>query len=936
MFRRTPPPATPEGSTPEPSTPVLPLRTGRSRATSRALRTALAAGVLLAATAGVLLSGDHQAPLSASATGPSATPSIAVDPLTGPVGIDPTGPAGSGGSGTAGSASGPSGSGSGSGIRTPAAMAALPGHPMLVSDAAAGSAVTVHGGPAFPNLTVTVAQTTNLVDQVVPVTWTGGTPTTPNPSTFGQNFMELMECWGDAPTGPDRTQCQYGASVGDSRGGAYIGSRQLNYGSLVDTKDPAPATKPGVNVYVPFDSVRGTVDTGSSSKSFDASSTNEVPFAPTRADGTGQVFFETETAEEAQGLGCGAVPDSVKGVPKEGRQCWLVIVPRGNKEVDGTVPTANSGMLQSSPLSASNWASRLVVPLHYSPQGVNCPIGDTDLHTYGTEMAEEAMLRWSPVMCRQTTTNFRYTKIDDNLAREKMNTGTDPGLVFVSDPQPPSAVAPGRTPVYAPLALSGVTIGFDIESQSNSLTPPDKRSRDGQRITTLNLTPRLVAKLLTQTYRYAVDYRDYNDPNDPTNPNNPSVQKVDDHIADNPLDLTSDPDFLALNPDFAGLSFPSRIPDMIVPLGQSDAARHLWAWVEADPDARAFLNGQKDAAQVNAYYTTPGVMTLPRDDFPKSDPYCKFLPTDLHGNVPQLCTLDAHPYANDMHDAARSASRGDTLARTVWDPTATPPQLTKGAAQAQGLRGILTVTDTATAARYGLNTASLYNGSGRFVAPTTASLLAGEAAMTTFPGTTVRTLQPTAKGDGVYPLTMLTYAATAPAQLPRIEATSYASMIGYAMGAGQVVGYDNGMLSPGYVPLPQNLRTEALSAAKAMVSGSYLPSATPRPGHTGGSGSTTTHSGGTAGGTGTSSGSGAGSGSGSGPGSGSGAGAAASPAHQVVTVNPESPAPVDVARTAATPVGVAHWLLAVLLGAGALAALLGTVLPPLLRRRPPA
>ncbi|MHA6762215.1 hypothetical protein [Streptacidiphilus sp. PAMC 29251] len=264
-----------------------------------------------------------------------------------------------------------------------------------------------------------------------------------------------------------------------------------------------------------------------------------------------------------------------------------------------------------------------------------------------------------------------------------------------------------------------------------------------------------------------------------------------------------------------------------------------------------------------------------------------------------------------MHDSARSASRGDNLSHTVWDNTVIPPAFTKGAAQAAGLRGILAVTDTPTAIRYGLNSASLLNGSGQFVAPSTATMLAGAAAMTTVKGTSALTLKPTAKGKGVYPLTMLTYAASAPGALPRAEAKQYASLIDYAVGSGQTLGFDSGKLSLGYVPLPKKLRSQALAAAKTMVARSIAPPVKARPTHAAGS-----STGGSGGG-----------------GSTTPPTTPTPPAHTVVTVAPTRPPTEHIVRTAATPVGAAHYLMVGLLGAGAAAALAGPLLPRYLRRR---
>ncbi|WP_370112221.1 hypothetical protein [Streptacidiphilus sp. MAP12-33] len=904
----------------------------RSRALSRALRTGVACAVLAAVAAGVVTSASSGGADRTATALPTGGPSVQVDPITGkpvPVGSGANGSTGANGATGATAVSGASATGTSPNGSTGAVPGTelstvgssdprLPGSPTLVTPAGSGSAVSVHGTGPFAGLTVTVAQTTDLTDQVVKVDWTGGEPTLPNPSSFAQDYLELMQCWGDAATGPDRTQCQYGGLRGDSRGGAYVSTRQLNYGSLVDPLEPIKQTQPNVNVYTPFHAVNGVVETTAGSQFFDVESTNEVPFAPTRADGTGQVYFETQTGMEAPGLGCGETPDNLKVPPKEGRQCWLVVVPRGEVDVDGRTPTGNSGQLQSSPLSTSNWRYRMVVPLHFTPLGLNCPIGSDERLTYGTEMVQEAITRWQPVLCRQTSSIFGYTKIDDNLARGKLVNDADPGLVYVADPVPADQLPAGRSPVYAPAALSGVTVAFDIQSQSYTSAPADVRQREGQRIKSLNLTPRLVAKLLTQSYRYAVGYAATD-------------------VQNNPPDLTTDPDFLALNPDFKPLAFLSRIPDILVPLGQSDAARHLWAWVEADPDARDFLAGRKDpwGMTVNPNYTA-SQLNLPRDDFPKSDPYCQTFPGDPY-NRPPLCTLDAHPYAVGMHDAARSAARGDTLAKTIWDATATPPQLKKATPQPQGQIGILAVTDTATAARYGLDTANLLNGAGQFVAPTTASMLAAQAAMTPVGTTGVSLLPPDSKAKGAYPLTVVSYAATVPSLLTKSEGAAFASLLRYAAGPGQTPGVAQGQLVPGYVPMPQALRTKTLAAAQTIADGAGKPGG----GTTGGTGSTTGSSGGTTGGAsggtagglgslGGASGSGGASG-GSGASGGVSGGSSATP-HGPPTLAPSAPAVQNVARTAATPVGSAQYLFVVLLCVAVLAAGAAPLLTRFLRR----
>ncbi len=94
----------------------------------------------------------------------------------------------------------------------------------------------------------------------------------------------------------------------------------------------------------------------------------------------------------------------------------------------------------------------------------------------------------------------------------------------------------------------------------------------------------------------------------------------------------------------------------------------------------------------------------------------------------------------------------------------------------------------ATAVRYGLPTAQLLNAAGKFVAPNTASLLAGEAAMksSTVPG--VLESNSGATDPAAYPLTALSYAVTAPSALDTAAGKDYAAFIRYAAGPGQQPG----------------------------------------------------------------------------------------------------------------------------------------------------
>ncbi|GIF25131.1 hypothetical protein BJ973_007385 [Actinoplanes tereljensis] len=688
--------------------------------------------------------------------------------------------------------------------------------PQAGAQADDGTAVTVSGTGEFADLKVTVGQTTNLINQVVTVSWTGGKPTV-DTSVF-LNYLQIMQCWGDVKTGPDRTQCQYGALFTDTRGGVWTGTRQVSYGGNFgkvkdengvdkDWTDPNEPIKPaaGENAFVPFSSVTGgTVTAGNGGEFFDAGTTNEIPYGRTLANGTGQEFFEVQTGTEAPGLGCGE--ELTDGTA---RPCFLVIVPRGETEINGSTGDKRPhNWLDSSPLEATNWANKIVVPLQFQTIGKACPIGTAERRTVGAEAMTEAMLRWQPTLCAGTSaTVYGYSQVTDDMARTRL-TGTDPGMVFVNSPAAPSTTAPQ---VYAPVAVSGLAIALNIEWQSGFDATDEDRLREGRRLSDLKLTPRLIAKLLTQSYRSGAD-----------------ITRTT--VRNNPQTISADPEFKALNPDYAKqLDLP--IGDILVPLGQSDLATRLWLWILADSEARAFLTGSPDpwGMKVNPVYSS---QSWPQDNFPKSDLYCIPLRADDQQEH-DWCTLDMHPYANNMHDAARYAARGDTLVRNATSRDAVGAVIgwKKGTPQAPGKRAVLAVTDVATADRYGLPMAQLRNHTGAFVAPTTAGLVAGVTTMTQS-ATVPNVLEPsmTSPNAAAYPLTTVLYAGTVPSAITAEAGADYADLLRYAAAGGQTPGVQPGTLPYGYAPLPEALRALTVRAATQIEDAAgkaVTPAATP-------------------------------------------------------------------------------------------------------------
>lgn len=662
------------------------------------------------------------------------------------------------------------------------------------------SAVTESGKGEFANLKVTVSQTKNLINQVITVSWTGGVPTRPASGAFGVNYLQIMQCWGDDPNGPDRTQCQYGGSVTQlsPAAGAWVRSRQVSYGgSLTDPNEGLKQPAGNVNnVFVPFWAVGNDkpTDPATSNRNdfFDSQVTNEIPLARTHGDGTGLELFEVQTVRQSAGLGCG---DSVTtGQTTTPRRCWLVVVPRGSTEVDGSTRSGDGeDRLVSSPLSQSNWDNRIYFPLEFLPVGQTCPFGSAERRIIGHELATDAVGRWQSALCANGGALYSYTQLTDDVTRNQVSDGSSPGLGLVTNPIPPDQLPSGRSLVYAPVGLSGLVIAFSIEHQPPANAPPADLQLDGQRFTSMKLNARLVAKLLTQSYQGA-------------------VAGVQDYLKGNPAGLTVDPEFLDLNPEYKGFANFITPPDALVQLGNSDVTSLLWSWIKADPDASSFIAGVPDKYGMVVNPNNKNI-TLPTSGFPRNDQSC--VSVNLGNSVTgQICTLDGHPFANDMHDAGRSISRGDSQARTtVLGDDGKTPSSKKVDRQVPGQRALLAVVDAATASRYGLSAAALRNAAGQFVAPTTASLLAGEAAMKPSGVAGVVVPQPDTTDPAAYPLTALSYAVAEPSKLDAAAGKDYATFLRYAVGGGQTLGIEPGQLPFGMAPLPDALKAQTTTAA---------------------------------------------------------------------------------------------------------------------------
>ena len=730
--------------------------------------------------------------------------------------------------------------------------------------------------PELKNIAINVSQTAGLIDQAVRVSVTGfaGTRSSPDFGNNVKNYVQAMQCWGDPAAADFRQTCQWGGRSGSGNNG--LGSSVYPDNALrvaqIDNNPYNPTT-----FDVPFTTFDGTTYTGKNQfvtidgkkvvknallDVLDPTTTNEVTSARIAADGTGAFDFETQSADQAPQLGCG----------RDGHlRCWLVVVPRGtifggdgaqcSSLLDpdaGYVPYAKgrpNSYQGGSPINpkCDYWDNRIVVPLDFVKTGTGCVVGSSEVKVIGSQLMVGAMSSWQPDLCRSLSTTYSFSTNSDAVARAQILDGLAPvgfsGLPLsaggLDNEQDRQTLAKTKL-VYAPAAISGVVIAFNAEFGNG-------------RQEHMVLSPRLMAKLLTQSYPFTV----------PTSSSDPAK-----NIAHLPAQnqkttfLYLDPEFVALNPTNY-LQF-IRTPSLVLP-GPSgaDALRQVWRWIQADADAVSFLNGapapggmtvnpyylplgnaaakvptfdengefivdangnhvMRDVGQTNIDGTPQSLSTAPLDVLPKDDE--SKVPLKLTGERSRFDSLQFAPYTDSLLSGARQAFRANTNSRTSWDPSKINSAGEIGdwvgsGAQSPGQKFIITITDSPSAVRYGLSTATLQLPNlTEKVDPSPDRFAASLTALAPTALDTVKQVDPSkVTGDG-YPLTMVTYAMVNLTKSTESSRTSVASMLSQVTTSGQVSGSALGQLPAGYLPLTSTLLGQAEQTITSIKN--YVPTAT--------------------------------------------------------------------------------------------------------------
>jgi hypothetical protein len=442
--------------------------------------------------------------------------------------------------------------------------------------------------------------------------------------------------------------------------------------------------------------------------------------------------------------------------------------------------------------SASNWRNRITFPLHFAQPSNVCSVLNTSAPTfvYGSELITQATLQWAPSFCLSSKLfKFQHVQTSDPEAKNLLATGS---IQAAFQAQPP-AVPFDRPTVQAPVAVSGFAIVYAIDD------------KQGHVLSSLRLTPRLLAKLLTESY-----------------PSNPSVQTAYSALANNPTDIGLDPEFRALNPGTTSFYATEPASTLLALSSDSDVMWALTAYINADPEARAFLDGKADPWGMRVNPSYKGI-SLPTASWPLLD---TFVPKDLENSVSCLSvapipwlplvsapvsamstiSLDMQfDVANSQVNCLNSGQQNQKLGPVGREAT--------------GQRFVLGITSLGDANRFALATASLEaqtsasapdaftDATGRtFVAASDDSLRAAVKMMTA--DRTANTwllpydkLRSDAAGAQAYPGTLLVSMDVPTSGLPKTEAANYASMLRFFVGTGQTPGFGNGQLPPGFLPL---------------------------------------------------------------------------------------------------------------------------------------
>jgi len=671
------------------------------------------------------------------------------------------------------------------------------------------------------DVTVTADRTTELRGRErINISWSGAHPTGGRAaSPFGELGLNqeypvvILQCRGvDDPSLPPEQQLspstcwtstrqQRSQLVDDTqavwRHDLYATDLDRAQKSGLATIPPECNDVPTLSAHItPFVGGNGTIFASCTAETMAPEAAVGAAFPPaevaafTDGNGNGKVQFEVRSAVENESLGCSdEVKCSVVVIPIEGiscldsdRECM-----KAGRFLPGQSNFANEGVDASvSPAlwwSASNWRNRFAIPLDFGLPPDACDVLDSRPPTgfYGSELMAQASLQWSPAYCLDKKRfKFQHNKMSDEAGFNLMESGGGVAAFVSSEHE-----AKGTEPVgYAPTAVTGFSIGYIIDRPDNA----------GE-YTDLRLNPRLLAKLLTQSYLGSERARSHAG------------------MGRNPISFNLDPEFQLLNP---GLDTVSReAAATVLSLSESsDVMETLTSYIANDKQAMEWVNGKPDqwGMTINPKYRK---IKLPVPLWPLLD--------DFVAPSEQECYVqNPAPYFTQLAAPVTSLRKIAEAVLDAWPNVQTkcersvssdPWKIGRIDRQGVGSRMMLGIVSTGDARRFGLHEASLETTSGHYVAPTDAAMskaisLAepaknGDAAFTL-------EMKDVVRARSAYPGTMIVYTAALTHGLATADAAKVSEFIDVATTEGQRPGYGNGELPPGFLALKKTGATAAL------------------------------------------------------------------------------------------------------------------------------
>ncbi len=571
---------------------------------------------------------------------------------------------------------------------------------------------------------------------------------------------------------------------------------------------------------VPFVAASGKVypscsaDTMAPEAAVDAALPAAEQAAFTDTDGRGAASFEVRTATENESLGCSdTVACSIVVIPIQGVSCVEgdTECRRTGRFAPGSSNFAGEGVDDAVSASywwaGSNWRNRITIPVTFGTAPNVCDVLDSRAPTafYGSELMSQAALQWAPAYClSKQRFKFQHNRMSDEAAFALVEKGGAPAAL-VSGRREQDSTEPVA---YAPTAVTGFAVSYVIDR-------PENAGEQAQ----LRLTPRLLAKLLTQSYTgsaYGAQHPG---------------------MAANPKSINQDPEFRALNP---GLDTTAReAAATLLSLSESsDVISSLTSYLASDADAKAFIAGKTDpwGMVVNPSYRR---IALPVSEWPLLDTFVPTYDLDCQQQLSTPYFTQLAAPVSSLRTIAEAVLDGWPNVQTKCDRASSSDPYKFGRADRQGVgsRFMLGIVSLGDAVRLDLKTASLRTASNRWVAPDEKSLAAAisvakpERSAT---GAFAITQAALAKKPAAYPGTMIVYTTARTSGLPRADAKHVAQFIRVATTEGQRPGSANGTLPGGYLPIRDSGVTKPLfraaqHSADLIETQAEEPVAEPRP-----------------------------------------------------------------------------------------------------------